>query len=84
MLIDRGRLSIPLNIDQWMQQALRYSGVHLLPLTPEIAIESTQLPGSFQRDPADRIIVATARRLRCPLVTLDQRIQSYAHVQVAP
>jgi PIN domain nuclease of toxin-antitoxin system len=44
-----------------MEQAVAYPGVELLALTPQIAIESTKLPGSFHRDPADQIIVATAR-----------------------
>lgn len=44
-----------------METALIYPGIQLLELTPEIAIESTRLPGEFHRDPADQIIVATAR-----------------------
>jgi PIN domain nuclease of toxin-antitoxin system len=43
---------------QWIEQALAYPGIRLLYLTPRMAIESTQLPGSFHRDPADQIIVA--------------------------
>jgi PIN domain nuclease of toxin-antitoxin system len=65
-------------------QALGYPGVLLLPLTPEVAVESTRLPGSFHRDPADQMIVATARLHACPLVTLDHSIRAYPHVQVAP
>ncbi len=55
-------------------------GIHLLALTPEIAIESTRLPGEFHRDPADQIIVATARMYDCPLVTSDEKILNYPHV----
>jgi PIN domain nuclease of toxin-antitoxin system len=44
-----------------MEQAMAYPGVQLLELTPQIAIESTKSPGSLHRDPADQIIVATAR-----------------------
>ena len=50
-------------------------------LTPEVAIESTSLPGSFHRDPSDQIIVATARVHECPLVTSDDKIADYPHVQ---
>ena len=53
----------------------------MLELTPEIAIESTRLPGEFHRDPADQIIVATARVHKCPLVTADERILDYPHVK---
>jgi PIN domain nuclease of toxin-antitoxin system len=56
--------------------------VELLPLSPEVAVASTQLPGDFHRDPADQMIVATARLYNCPIVTLDRLIRAYPHVQV--
>jgi PIN domain nuclease of toxin-antitoxin system len=68
----------------WLDQALAYPGIQLLELTPRIAVESTQLPDTFHRDPADQIIVATTRVYACPLVTLDRRIRAYPHVQIAP
>ena len=83
-LVELGRLVLPCPVGQWMQQALGYPNVQLLPLSPEIAVESTQLPGTFHRDPADQIIVATARVYNCPLVTMDHPIRAYPHVQVAP
>lgn len=83
-LVEYNRLTLPLPVADWLDQALAYPGVHLLELTPQIAVESTQLPGTFHRDPADQIIVATARVYDCPLVTLDGRIQNYPHVQIAP
>jgi PIN domain nuclease of toxin-antitoxin system len=58
--------------------------VQLLQLSPEIAVESTQLPGSFHRDPADQIIVATARLYDCLLVTIDRLIRAYPHVRLGP
>jgi len=68
----------------WLTQALNYPGVQLLELTPQIAVESTQLPGEFHKDPADQIIVATARIYNSPLVTLDGRILAYSHVLKQP
>jgi PIN domain nuclease of toxin-antitoxin system len=68
-------------VGQWLTLALRFPGVRLLPLTPEIAVASTQLPGTFHKDPADQIIVATARVHGCPLVTADARILDYLHVE---
>jgi PIN domain nuclease of toxin-antitoxin system len=53
-----------------------------LELTPEIAVESTQLPIPIHRDPADQIIVATARYYQCPLVTSDRRLLEYPHVEL--
>ncbi len=80
-LVEYKRLELPCNIDEWFEQALNYPGITLLPLTPEIVIESTRLPGEFHRDPADQMIVATARIYQCPLVTLDEKILHYAHVE---
>ncbi len=69
--------------EQWISAALALPNLELLPLTTEIAIGSTQLPGSFHRDPADQIIVATARVHKIPLLTEDARIVEYPHVQLA-
>ncbi|MCX7841173.1 MAG: type II toxin-antitoxin system VapC family toxin [Anaerolineae bacterium] len=79
-LVEYGRLELPVLLEEWFEQALDYPGIQLLALTPEIAIESTRLPGNFHRDPADQIIVATARVYNCPLVTLDEKILNYPHV----
>jgi PIN domain nuclease of toxin-antitoxin system len=62
-------------------QPLAYPGIRLLDLTPHIAVDSTQLPGVFHRDPADQIIVATARVYDISLLTADQRILDYPHVR---
>ncbi|MBU0700347.1 type II toxin-antitoxin system VapC family toxin [bacterium] len=64
-LVEYKRLELPCLLSDWFKQALSYSGIRLLELTPEIAIESTRLPGEFHRDPADQIIVATARIYGC-------------------
>lgn len=80
-LMEYGRLVLPCSLEEWFEQALNYPGVQLMGLTPEIAIESTQLPGEFHRDPADQIIVATARVNNCSLVTSDSKISKYAYVE---
>ena len=79
-LVEYGRLELPGPLEEWFEQALSYPGVQLLALTPEVAIESTRLPGEFHRDPADQIIVATASVYGCPLVTSDDKILNYPHV----
>ncbi|MCA9994929.1 MAG: type II toxin-antitoxin system VapC family toxin [Anaerolineales bacterium] len=71
-------------IEEWLETALHYPGIQLLALTPQIAVESTQLPGEFHRDPADQIIVATARIYDCPLLTVDNKIRQYSHVKLLP
>ncbi len=79
-LVEYGRLDLSSPLEEWFNQALNYPGVQLLALTPEIAIESTRLPDEFHREPADQIIVATARVYECPLVTSDDKILNYPHV----
>ncbi len=81
-LVELGRLQLALPVEQWLAQALQ--PVQLLPLSPEVAVGSTRLPGPFHRDPADQIIVATARHYDCPLVTVDRLIRAYPHVRLAP
>jgi PIN domain nuclease of toxin-antitoxin system len=80
-LVEYGRLELACPIEEWMEQAVAYPGVQLIELTPRIAIESTKLPGSFHRDPADQIIVATTRVYDIPLLTADSRILQYPHVR---
>jgi PIN domain nuclease of toxin-antitoxin system len=82
-LVELGRLQLAIAVDRWLAQAL-LPPIQLLPLTPEVAVGSTQLPGAFHRDPADQLIVATARQYDCPLVTLDRMIRAYTHVRLAP
>lgn len=81
-LVEYHRLTLPCPVAEWIDQALAYPGMQLLHLTPRIAVESTQLPGSFHRDPADQIIVATARIYDCPLLTADGKILDYPHVKL--
>ena len=82
-LAELGRLQLTVPVDLWLARAVR-PPVRLLPLSPEVAVGSTRLPGTFHRDPADQLIVATARLYDCPLVTLDRLIRAYPHVRLAP
>jgi PIN domain nuclease of toxin-antitoxin system len=79
-LVERGRLDLPCQVSAWLDQALRYPGIELLDLTTPIVVDSTQLPSGFHNDPADQMIVSTARIFGCPLLTADQKILSYPHV----
>jgi PIN domain nuclease of toxin-antitoxin system len=82
--VQLGRLSFQIPVGDWLTKALSYPAIKLLALTPQIAVEATKLPGNFHRDPADQLIVATARIYGCPLVTRDGKIRQYPHVQIAP
>jgi PIN domain nuclease of toxin-antitoxin system len=82
-LVERGRLQLTMSVEQWIEQALAFPGVQLLELTPRIVVESTQLPGEFHRDPADQMIVATARIYNIPLLTMDGKLLEYPYVKIA-
>ncbi len=78
MLEAKGRISLSLPLDSWVQAALRAPGSRLLDLSPRIAIESTGLPADPPGDPADRILMAGARVESARLVTCDRDIVEYA------
>lgn len=80
-LVQQGRIILPLPIHEWFSIALALEGVMLITITPSIAIDAVNLPGDFHKDPADRLIVATARTLDCPLITADRQILSYPYVK---
>ena len=87
MLEAKGRIRLAKDCLAWVQEALAAPGTSLVPLTPEIAVESSRLPGDFHGDPADRILIATARLLDATLLTRDERILTYGkgkHVSVMP
>lgn len=79
--VERGRLALAMDIGAWLATAESIPSIQFVPVRHEIALESVQLPGTFHKDPADRIIVATARLYGVPLVTADGKIQAYPHVQ---
>ena len=81
-LVHAGRLKLTRPIDEWIRIALNEPGVRLLHLTPDIAVESTRLPPPIHRDPADRILIATARNLDIPMLTADREILEYPHVKL--
>ena len=80
-LVEYGRLRLACPVEEWMEFAVALPGVRLLELTPRIAVVSTKLPGDFHRDPADQIIVATARVYNLALLTVDEKILNYEHVR---
>ncbi len=71
LLVSKGRLQLGADVMQWIREALSKPGVRLAPLEPEIAVASTRLPFEMHPDPADRILVATARHLGATLVTAN-------------
>jgi PIN domain nuclease of toxin-antitoxin system len=78
MLESKGRVQLGKVCLDWVRDALSAPGLRLLPLTPEIAIESSRLPGGLHGDPADRILAATSRIMKATLVTKDLKLLDYA------
>ncbi|HZU91852.1 MAG TPA: type II toxin-antitoxin system VapC family toxin [Stellaceae bacterium] len=78
LLASRGRVALGQPLDQWIERAVSAPGLSIEPLLPQIAVESCRLPNAFHRDPADRMIVATARVTGATLMTRDRRILDYA------
>jgi PIN domain nuclease of toxin-antitoxin system len=80
MLAERKRLTFDRDVLSWIQQSLAVPRMTLLPLTPQIAVGAARLLWDH-RDPADRLIVATAVIHRAPIVTRDSRIRRFQGVQ---
>lgn len=88
----RGEVTIRMPLGDWFDQvALPPGKIEVLPITPVIATDATRLPEPFldrrgkpHKDPADRIIVATARHHRATLITSDRVLLDYAFVNTLP
>lgn len=78
LLTDLGRIRPDVPAREWVRRFLDRPGVALAGLTTEIACLANELPDLAVRDAADRLLIATAIELRCPLVTYDERIAAYA------
>ncbi|MGP8250633.1 MAG: type II toxin-antitoxin system VapC family toxin [Terracidiphilus sp.] len=78
LLVSKKRIDLQRDPLEWVRATLSLPGVHLVPLEPEIAVASTRLPFEMHADPADRIIVATARHLGATLVTADRALLELA------
>ena len=74
VLVAKKRIDLHQDAMQWVRTAISLPGMKLLPLEPEIAVASTSLPFEMHADPADRILVATARHLGATLVTADRAL----------
>lgn len=78
ILVRKGRVDLDAEPKIWFDRAMLGRGIRTLPITSDIAIESAFLPEPFHSDPADRLLVASARHHDLTLVTRDRRILAYA------
>ena len=79
--VEKAQLVLDRPIDQWLELAVARPGLHLVELTRPILVESCRLPPPFHGDPADQLIVATARDRDAEIVTRDEKIRAYPHVR---
>ena len=74
LLVDTGRIDLDVPVAAWIERFLDCPGIEAVPLGHQAASRSYQLHHLEHRDPADRLLIATAIELACPLVTYDERI----------
>ncbi len=80
-LLEKKRIGISCNPEDWINVALDMPKLRIIPLSPILSYRSTVLPQPFHNDPADQIIVATARAENATLLTKDEKIHAYENVK---
>jgi len=78
MLADGGRIDLSRPTEDWIKQCLSRPGLDMVPLSWRACVRAYDLRDFEYRDPADRLLIATAVELACTLVTYDERISGYA------
>lgn len=73
-----GHIHLGMPIEEWLEKALQLPGLQCLPLAPPVILDAHRLPGTFHRDPIDRLLVASARIHDLALLTEDRKIRDYA------
>ncbi|MBK7833844.1 MAG: type II toxin-antitoxin system VapC family toxin [Gemmatimonadetes bacterium] len=77
-LVSKGRLQLGTDVTVWLDRAARAPGIVAVPVTRDVLVHSTRLPGDPHGDPADRILLAQAQMLGASLLTCDRGIIAYA------
>jgi PIN domain nuclease of toxin-antitoxin system len=81
-MAERGRLEVEQPLDLWLREIEQNPLISVYPISASIALESARLGAGFHKDPADQIIVATARCHGLRLITADERIRRWGKVQL--
>ena len=81
LLVKKRKLGFSIDIDSWMQKLESMAFLEFVPVDNRIAAKAVMLPDPLHSDPADRIIIATAREVGAQLATSDKKILSYRHVR---
>lgn len=80
MLVNRSRLTLRLTLEDLISQLESIEAIRFVPVNNKIAMSAVALPEPLHRDPADRMIIATAKSQGCPLISADEKIRSYPHI----
>jgi PIN domain nuclease of toxin-antitoxin system len=81
LLVSRKRLQFSIDVEDWINRCELLPFLNFVPVDNHVAIKANRLPEPFHQDPADRMILATALILNATLVTRDEKILSYPHVE---
>lgn len=81
LLVSRNRLRLTMNVNDWIQRSEALPFMKFIPVNNSIAVQSVYLSSPLHNDPADRIIIATALSLSMPVVTKDEKIINYPHIE---
>lgn len=78
MLAQKDKIAFAISLDEWIENVLSTPGLNLIDLNVPILVESCNLPNFEHKDPADRLIISSARSINSRLMTFDQKITDYA------
>jgi len=81
LLVSKRRLELTMDVSEWIASSEKLPFIRFIPIDNGIAVRSVFLPPPLHSDPADRIIIATSMKYGAPIVTMDEKIINFPHVQ---
>ena len=81
LLVAKKRLKLSTDVIDWIGKSERLPFFQFMPVDNSMAVKSVNLPQPLHKDPADRIIIATAITIAAPVVTKDEKLLDYPHVE---